>query len=522
MNTQICQFVGKKEKPCSLPSLEQQPLAHLSQFDCLFYVLVSKIRELHTELSDRLSHGLITPETRLYRARDPDHANSTVRQILEQFRFLWSALVAPELIATLDVALRLRALGYWSMILDGRGFVTDARTPDCKLHRENLSKHPLKNMAFLKALGLVNVFEESMSCPMICMLVDSLQHKVSQEKEEKQVAINGNRQTLRKEIFNNVSDMLGQRQKSPERHSKQSKADRGVSNQCTMSTHDIKSSGDESQIARLVPHQPEAVSKHDSCRTSGRIHKPRQQYALDLYSDNRVVPAHRPKEANMTAANTSSGQSDKKLICHPRIQSPCIGVDPQMNLSEKSGRRSDGSVKSHEMNPFLCEEDTIVATNLSRVQLAALKAAVGYEPNTTFIEASRTDSHNQLDAMVTDNDLNGISDAPHRSMSNQDSGLSSQVSPQESHKGQNLQPQKSYSDIPAPSLEGTWTVSRNDLWALLPATPKYTSPSSQGSKSSKSSSSRKSMNFLGVSKRARSEGGRGVIMDKVLKMTKRV
>lgn len=160
----------------------------MAYFDCLFYVTVAKIRELHKELRDRLEHGWITPDTNLSQNGHHTHDSPsfyTVKQFLERLNYLWDVLVDPKVIATLDTALRLRNLGHWSIVL-GPEVSPAADIKDCRYRRAKLFKQnpgrKEQNQRFLDTTGLMDVFENSMSGPMICMLVDDLHSKAMREK----------------------------------------------------------------------------------------------------------------------------------------------------------------------------------------------------------------------------------------------------------------------------------------------------------------------------------------------------
>lgn len=472
-----CHFAGRAVKRCQLPDFWGQSLINLAYLDSLFYVTVAKIRELHDELVERLKHGLTTPETLLLRQDDngsPPLPTLTVKGMLERLGSLWGHLTQPEVIVTLDTALRFRNLGHWSVVIAHDDNVVTGMK-DCRKRRASLLKpkpgREEKNKKFLASAGLLNVFEASMTIPKICMLVKGLHLDAMRDKE-----------LFYKYITNRI-DAARAHDLSHHRTLSQTQAALGVEESSDLEKTSSQGSGSFSyqtcsscmrgpSSCRCIGPNERSSSQHESagsyangmeitemvdgrqqedtvtCQDANVLNDARrQQYALDLYKTNgERFPSFKDPRGSGNGYKSNRGSTD----------STSLPTDPhQRQLSQSTqGQKSDGR---------------------STLELSEL-------PSQEYIGTPMT---SPIESRFSTQEVRHNSD-------------NSQVS----RSGHSMIPlRENVSPMIPPPVEGTWSVTRDELWNMLPEVPKYGASPSTKKEDSGSGTRKASFSLFGLGKK---------------------
>lgn len=333
------------------------------------------------------------------------------------------------MIATLDTALRMRSLGHWSIVLRDRANVS-VETKDCRDIRANLLIPKVgrarKNESFLRAPGLLDVFEDSMSGPMICMLVDDIHLNAMHEKEAFQEYVAKAISTFRPE---------DRRQKPTPTDDSTFAQEKGFvsDSQCLLRSDHSCESATHASVDHHHPAMEQDCESHQrSLQSESDLNEP-----LGGHNARVAAALHKRRAGSRDSATIGVlhdiAQSARKRHRGPR---PIYALD----LYKKSSKSSQDP-QTPKLEP---EQHEACHFRL------AMEAAHDHMDNPT--------GKNNADAHCTTYDDGIFGEAPQQS-----------ITDASEHSVELMK-------MAPPPLDGTWSMSKTELYARLPSTPKYVLP----------------------------------------------
>lgn len=352
--------------------------------------------------------------------------SSDVKQSLSRLDCLWHTLTSPEMIATLDTALRMRSLGHWSIVLADRANVR-AETKDCRDIRANLlipkAGRARKNESFLRAPGLLDVFEDSMSGPMICMLVDDIHLNAMREKAAFQ-------EYVAKAISTTCPEDRCQKPTSIDNSTFAQETEAESDFQCLFHSDHSCESATHASIDHQHPAMEQDFASHGrSLQSESDLNEP-----LGGHKAHVAAALHKRRAGSRDSATIGVlhdiAQSARKRHRGPR---PMYALD----LYKKS------SMSSQDPQTPKLEPEQHEACH-SRL---AIESAQGYMQMSADDNTGDTPCITKPDTPIEETPQQSTTDTSEHSVA--------------------------LMKMAPPPLEGTWSMSKSELYARLPSTPKY-------------------------------------------------